>query len=72
MVANILSPPPPAYPRPRGLDQNVGPFFLKVVMLHIKLKGMSKEDHASTYSFITQTIGPWGVVKRSKYFFLLK
>ena len=24
-------------------------FFLKVVMLHNKLTGMSKEDHASTY-----------------------
>ena len=44
--------------------------FLKVIMLHIKLKEWSIEQHASTYSIITHTLGPWGWVKRSKRFLL--
>ena len=33
---------------------------LKVVMMHIKLKGMEhKASFAGTYSVLTQTLGPW-------------
>ena len=42
-------------------------FFLKLVMLHIKLMGM--EHRASTNSVLTHTLDPWGGVKGSKNIF---
>ena len=65
MVANIV---PTDTPLPQGWGQNIKIFFLKVVMLHIKLKGI--EHHESKYSVLTHTLGLCGWVKRSNMVFL--
>ena len=44
-------------------------FFLKAVMLHIKLKEWKIEHHASTYSKLTYTLDPWGGVKGQNILF---
>ena len=58
----------PTHPRPGGGVKRSKYFFLKVVMLHIKLKGMGHrargiEHHPSTYSVFTHTLRPRGIVK---------
>ena len=45
--------------------------FVEVVMLHIKLKGLSTEHHESKYAVITHTIDP-GVGSKGYIFFFLK
>ena len=58
MVANAL---PTNTPLTLGWSQKVKPFFLKVVMLHIKLKELSIEHHESKYlSLHTPAIPGWG------------
>ena len=53
-----------------GWGQKVNTFFLKVAMMHIKLEGNgAKEHHSSTYSVLTHTLSPWGLINRSKRFF---
>ena len=39
-----------------GVGSKVKAFFLKVVMLHIKLKGM---EHRASYSVLTHTLNLW-------------
>ena len=67
---------PQTHPRPRGWGQKVKPYiFVKVVMLHIKLKRIEHRAQChdeSKYAVITHTNGPWGGVKRSYYFSFLK
>ena len=58
-----------AHPRPLG-EVKGQTFFLKVVLLHSKLKGWNIEHHASTWSILTRTLDPWGGVKMSKHFLL--
>ena len=42
-------------------------FFLKIVILHIKLKQIwCIEHHARTYSVLTNILNLWGRIKRSK------
>ena len=58
----------PTHPQPGGGVKRSKYFFLKVVMLHIKLKGMGHrawgiEHHPSTYSVYTHTLRPRGMVK---------
>ena len=65
MVAIILPVDTPSTPGAGSKH-----FFLKVVMLHIKLKGLEHyEHHTSTCSVLTHTLGPRGGVKRSKQLF---
>ena len=55
---------------PWGLGQR-SKHFLKVVMLHIKLKGMEHRAHATTYSVLTHTLVPCGGVKGQNNLFFL-
>ena len=49
--------------------QKVKRFFLKVVMLHIKLKEMERKAPCKhLYSVITHTLGPRGRVKVKTFF----
>ena len=66
MVANIL---PTDTPLTQGLGQKVKLYlFLKVVMLHIKLKF---DDTGSKYFAHRHTLDPGGGVKMSNYIFSL-
>ena len=65
ILANILPTEAPSTP---GMGQKVEPFFLKVVILHIKLKGVGIEHHESKYSVLTHTLYPWGGIKMSNIF----
>ena len=57
------------HPRPLGLGQKVKTFLLKVVVLHIKFKGMKhKAPFKHILSPYTHPQPPDGV-KRSKHFF---
>ena len=58
MVANILPTDTP-WSQGVGVKRSNYIFFLKVVMLHIKLKAIEQ------YAVITHTSHPWGGVKRS-------
>ena len=35
--------------------------FLKVIMMHIKLKGMELSTYASTHSVLKHSLNPWGL-----------
>ena len=52
--------------RPLLLGSKSKHFFLKVVMLRIKLKGLSIEHHASTYSVLTHILNLWFRLKGKK------
>ena len=68
MVAIIL---PSDKPLTLGFGQKVKPcLFLKVVMLHIKLKGI--EHHESKYAVITHTLDPMGWGQKVFFFSFLK
>ena len=58
---------PYTHPQPSGACQKVKHFFLKVVVLHVKLKGI---HGTGICSVLKHTLGPWGKVKRSKRLFL--
>ena len=45
-------------------------FFLKVVILHIKLKGMESKQNESKKYVLTHILNPWGGVKMSFFSFL--
>ena len=58
---------------PWGYGHKVKIFlFLKVGMLHIKLKGMKHRAHASTCSVLTHPRRPWGYGQKVKSFLFLK
>ena len=59
------------YPSAHGIGskgQNI--YFLKVVMLHIKLREWSIEHHASTSSVLTHSVGLLGRGQKVKHSFL--
>ena len=66
MQAHSLSLHTPSNP---GMGQKVKLFLLKVLMLHIKLKGMENRAPCKHITCPYVSLGPWGEVKRSKYFF---
>ena len=70
MVANVL---PTDTPSTQGVGSKVKLYlFLKVVMLHIKLREFSTEHHESKHAVITHNNDPCHGVKRSFYFYFLK
>ena len=57
MVAKTLTVNTPSASGVGSKSQNI--FFLKVVMLHIKLKGLDHyEHHTNTCSILTHTLDP--------------
>ena len=60
------------HPRPLGLDQKVKTvvfFLLKMVMLHIKIKGMTRTTTCKQNCVLTHTLDPWGRAKGQNFFF---
>ena len=66
MVANILPTDTPLTQGMGSKGQTIS--FTDIVMLHIKLKGLSTEHHESKCAVITHTNNPWGGVKGSFLF----